>query len=486
MNHTTAKAVVASSLVLAAMVAVVGGGGGAHKTGGRHKLDLKIGVLVPISGVEQPFGATGMKATNLAVEEIRKAIKKAKADHTVSIDQENTRSDPMIATDLAGKMQRAGTSCIVGPWDTQGVISVGSTIAIKKKVVEITPGATSDGLAVLEKGSYVNRSIPPARVQGPALATLIAHELHGAKRKKVSVGAIDNVYGRGLAQSFSSAWRKLGGKISAQVIYVQNLPDYKKQVKELTAKNPDAYAFFDFQDSYTRIATELLKSHKWKASRTFVTDSLAVSTLGQAGGATAEGLRGVAPSWPRVGPLAQDFQRLWNAGPPPKYRQPYDTQAFDAVVLCYLSAVAAGSTNGSDMRTWVRRVSSPPGTKYTWRQLPQAIAALQAGKDIDYEGASGPINIEPLDPTQAAEPTAGFFDAFRIKNARLAIFASVSVPPIGNGVAPVPLEYVTPPIPGLGPPPKVGASGASGASGATGAKGAKQKAAPKNKKKKGG
>jgi branched-chain amino acid transport system substrate-binding protein len=475
----------ASFMVLAAMVTVAGCGG-AHRTGGRHKLDLKIGVLVPISGVEQPFGATGVKATNLAVDEIRKAIKQAKADHTVSISQQNTRSDAQIATDLAGKMQRAGTSCIVGPWDTQGVIEVGSTIAIKKKIEEITPGATSDALAVLEKGSYVNRSIPPSRVQGEALATLISNELRGAKGKKVSIGALDNVYGRGLTESFSSAWRKLGGKISAQVLYVANLPDYKRQARELVAKNPDAYAFFDFQDTYTRIATELLKTRKWKANKTFVTDSLAVSTLGAAGGATAEGLRGVAPSWPRLGTLAQDFQRLWNSGPPPKYRQPYDTQAFDAVVLCYLSAVAAGSTKGSDMRTWVRRVSSPPGTKYTWRQLPQAIEAIEAGKDIDYQGASGPIDIEPLDPTGAAEPTAGFFDAFRIKDARLAVYANVSVPRIGKGVARVPLEYVTPRIPGVGPQPKVGPTGATGATGPKGAAKAQPKAAKQKKKKKSG
>src|SRR5690349_11416895 len=141
------------------MVAGAGCSGSAHKTGGRHKLDLKIGVLVPISGAEQPFGATGEKATNLAVEEIRKAIKQVKADHKVSISQQNTRSDPAIATELAGKLQRGGTSCIVGPWDTQGVIQVASAIAIRKKILEITPAATSDALGVLEKGAYLSRTI---------------------------------------------------------------------------------------------------------------------------------------------------------------------------------------------------------------------------------------------------------------------------------------------------------------------------------------
>jgi ABC-type branched-subunit amino acid transport system substrate-binding protein len=477
------KAIGASALALVAMIAIAACGGDASKTGGRHKLVLKVGDLVPISGTEEPFGASGQKAADLAVNEIRKAIKSVNADHTISIDHQNYRSEPQLAQELAGRLARSGTSCLVGPWSTAAVIPVATAIATKQRVVEITPGASNDALSTLEIGGYLNRTIAPARLQGSALATLIADELGGAKGKKVSVGALQNLYGTDLVQSFSAAWRKLGGKITAQVVYAQNLPDYKKQAKDLVAKNPDAFAFFDFQDNYTRVATDLIKTHKWKASKSFGTDSLAVSALGQSGGATVEGLRGIAPSGPRIGPLSREFQRLWDSGPPPKYQQPYDTHAFDAVVLCYLSAVAAGSTKGPEMRKWVRRVSAPPGTKYTWRQLPEAIRALESGQDIDYEGASGPIDMQPLDTTVAGDPTAGFYDAYRFKDARLAVYGNVSVPPGKKGIDRIPLEYVSPSVPGVGPQPSVGAIGSSGASGATGAtKKAGKQRAPKKKK----
>ena len=170
----------------------------------------------------------------------------------------------------------------------------------------------------------------------------MAAELGGAKGKKVSIAALQSTYGSDLTASFSAAWEKLGGKVAARVFYESNLPDYKKQAQELVAPKPAAYVFFDFQDTYLRVATELLKTHKWKPSQSFASDSLALSALGQSGGATVEGLRGVAPGAPRFGATAKAFERLWNQGPPPKYHQPYDTQAFDATVLCYLSAVAAG------------------------------------------------------------------------------------------------------------------------------------------------
>ena len=482
MSVLTRNRILAASLVLATTIAVAGCSSDSSQPGGQKELDLEIGNLVPLSGVEEPFGATGQKATDLAVTEIRNAIKETKSDHTVSIDHQNYRSEPKLAQDLASRLIRGGKSCLVGPWSTSSMIPIGTEVAPQKKVVAITPAAANDALRTLSIGGYVTRTIPPASLQGKALATLIARELGNPRKKKVSIGALQNLYGTDLVRSFTAAWRERGGKVAARVFYEQNLPDYKKQARELVAPKPDAFVFFDFQQTYTRVATELIKTKKWKANRTFASDSLAISTLGQSGGVTVEGLRGVAPSAPRIGPAAEAFQRLWRAEGAPRYQQPFDTQAFDATVLCYLSAVAAGSTKGSNIRKWVRRVSSPPGTKYSWQQLPAAIEALEAGKEIDYQGASGPIDILPLDLTEPGDPTAGFYDAYRFKDARLTVYGTLSVPPGKRRVQPIPIQFITPRVAGVGPPPKpkVGTTGATGASGASGANGK----AGKTKKKK--
>ena len=116
--------------------------------------------------------------------------------------------------------------------------------------------------------------------------------------------------------------------------------------------------------------------------------------------------------------------------------------------------------------------SSPPGVKFDWQHLPEAVKALEAGEDIDYQGASGPIDIEPLEVTEPANPSAGFYDAYRYKNARLGIYGSVAVPRSKKGVQRFPIKYVSPRVPGVGPQPKVGATGPTGATGATGANGA--------------
>ena len=91
-------------------------------------------------------------------------------------------------------------------------------------------------------------------------------------------------------------------------------------------------------------------------------------------------------------------------------RQTFDAQNFDAVVLCYLAAVAAGSTDGTDMAATVRDISAPPGDPFTWEELPDAIKALQNGDDIDYQGASGAIDMD-----ENGDATAGVYDIYEYK-----------------------------------------------------------------------
>ena len=90
------------------------------------------------------------------------------------------------------------------------------------------------------------------------------------------------------------------------------------------------------------------------------------------------------------------------------------------MTLCYLAAVAAGSTDGKQMAAKLRDVTGPPGTKYSWQQLPQAIKALQAGKDIDYVGAAGDINLD-----ESGDPTVGVYPHHQL-------FKNGNTPPTGS------------------------------------------------------
>jgi hypothetical protein len=82
------------------------------------------------------------------------------------------------------------------------------------------------------------------------------------------------------------------------------------------------------------------------------------------------------------------------------------------------------------MKDKTREVSAPPGRKYTWLQLDQAVKALEAGQDIDYDGASGPIDLN-----DAGDPTAAVYDVYEFKRSKLRIGSQqIAVPERPGGI----------------------------------------------------
>ena len=109
-----------------------------------------------------------------------------------------------------------------------------------------------------------------------------------------------------------------------------------------------------------------------------------------------EGMSGTAPG--AADPdLAQAFEDAYNAsefGPIPAL--PFLRESYDAVYLIALAAAAANSTASADIRDNLRYIANPagevinPGTA----GFTTALGLLDAGEDIDYEGAAGPQDFD--------------------------------------------------------------------------------------------
>jgi branched-chain amino acid transport system substrate-binding protein len=431
------RRVAAGIVVLAAMVTLAACGSD-RTSSGPQRLDLKIGDLVPRTGILDQFGEPAQQAADLAVDEIRKSAAKAGAQHKVTITHVDYKSEPPAAVDFADKFVKAGSSCLVGPWAGGHVVRVAKQVAIRRKVLLITPSASGDALSKAEDRGYLNRVVPPDRLQAHALVELLDDKLRGGARgKKVNVGAFEGVqqgqrstYTKELMTEFEDAWTGKGGRVGRQETYRPDESSLEDKVKGLASGDPDAWVFFDFVETYGRIGPDLVNSSdaKFTPKRAFGTDSLANPRVATAVPLASDGLRGVAISAPNRGDAAKEFDKRFKARGEAK-RQTFDAQEFDAVVLCYLSAVAAGSTKGEAMAGKVRDVSAPPGRKYTWLQLDQAIKALEMGRDIDYEGASGPINMN-----DEGDPTAGVYDVYEFKRGKLRLGEQIGIPAGPGGI----------------------------------------------------
>ncbi|HEY1237720.1 MAG TPA: ABC transporter substrate-binding protein [Solirubrobacterales bacterium] len=414
-----------AGLALVLGLAACGGDNDNGGGGGGGTVDLTIGDSIPLTGDLSDYGPPGQKASDLAVSTITKAIQQAGVDDSVKVVHEDNETNPQAAVQAARKLVDSdNASCITGAWASSDTIPTAQSVSIPDGVLQISPASTSDEITDLNDDGLVNRTAPPDSFQGPTLANAIASSLGNAQGKTVNIGARNDAYGTGLAQTFGDAWKDLGGSVGQQVIYDPEQPSYDSEAGQITSGNPDAIVIIDFPETFVKVAPALQRTGNWDPTKAWGTDGLGSSSLTEDVPANiVEGMHGTAPGSPDKGEASTAFDTLYRSTDPKDVdRQTFDAQQFDATILCYLAAVAAGSTDGKDMADKVQDVSAPPGTPYTWEQLPEAIKALKAGQDIDYQGASGAIDMN-----DAGDATAGVYDIYEFKSGNLEIVGEQQV-----------------------------------------------------------
>jgi ABC-type branched-subunit amino acid transport system substrate-binding protein len=416
--------VAAAGLVLVLGLAACGGDDDDDGGGGEASLDLVIGNSIPLTGDLSDFGPPGQKAADLAIDQINQGIQEAGVDHTVEVVHEDNETSPQAAVQAARKMVDSdGATCITGAWASADTIPTAQSVAIPDGILLISPASTADEITALDDNGLVNRTSPPDSFQGPTLAEAMSQAMGGAQGKAVNIGARNDAYGTGLTDTFSAAWEGLGGSVGQEVIYDPEQPSYNSEAQQITSGNPAAFVIIDFPETFVKVGPALQRSGNWDPAKAWGTDGLASSDLpADVGAQTLEGWRGTAPGAPeRLEPAAAFGQLFESSEPRDIERQTFDAQQFDATVLCYLAAVSAGSTDGQEMADALVDITTG-GEQLTWQQMPDLITALQNGDDVDYEGASGSVELN-----EDGDATAEVYDLYRYRGGELDVYSEIPV-----------------------------------------------------------
>ena len=419
----------AAALALIGGLAACGGGGGGGNGPGSKQLSVMIGNSLPLSGSSKPLGESGQKASDLALEQIEQAIGAAGADHTIRTVSEDQGSDSDTATEAAKKLVNDDhASCLTGPWSADAVEQTANDIAIPAKTLEIAPVPTGGNVADLSDHDLINSTALPESLEGVALSKAIDQDLGGTQGNSVSVASSSNSYGESLSHDFIEDWQDKDGTVSEQTVLppqpLSTSSAYSGLAYQITSDSPDPILLIDDLNGFSQLAPALSSSSSWDPSTTWGSDQLVSPSLpDQVGADSVNGMRALAPGIPEDEDGSSAFvQDLKSADPHSVKPAPFAAQEFDATVLCYLAAVAAGSTDGQRMADHLIDITAPGGDKFTWEQLPDAIKALEDGKDIDYTGASGPIDMDVH-----GDPTAGVFDVYQYRGDGLEVVGEVAV-----------------------------------------------------------
>jgi branched-chain amino acid transport system substrate-binding protein len=446
------------------------GGGGGSEGPGEKSLNLTIGDTIPLTGDLAGFGPSARKASDIASEQIDHAIEETGDEHTVKVVHADEGADAASAIDAARKLVKSdGASCLTGPWRPDSAIEVANSVATPDGVLEILPSVTSSDVTDLEDHDLVDRTALPETLEGTALAKAIAQELGGAENHTVNVGAVNTAYGNSLTEAFIEAWQGQGGTVGLQFIISQpptgtsstgvsttsssetttsygtttsssqsstsssgystggtstnGSSAYTSEASQINSGSPDAILLIADPTTFAGLAPALVSSGADSAT-IWGSDQGALPGLSdQLGTDVVSGIHVVAPGAPSDAAASTAFNNLFETADPRKVSAaPLAAQQFDATILCYLAAVAAGSTDGQRMADKLVDLTAPGGDDFTWQQLPDAIKELQDGNDIDFTGASGPIDLDVN-----GDPTSGTFSIYEYTNGTLKVTGDVAV-----------------------------------------------------------
>ena len=129
--------------------------------------------------------------------------------------------------------------------DCSGVTTaIANNVAVPNGVTMISPSATSPALSTIADNGYFFRTAPSDARQGQILAEIVLER----GISEVAVTFTNNDYGKGLSDSFISAYKGLGGKVSATVPHEDGKADYSAEVGTLDASGAGVLAVFGYVD----------------------------------------------------------------------------------------------------------------------------------------------------------------------------------------------------------------------------------------------
>jgi branched-chain amino acid transport system substrate-binding protein len=360
-------------------------------------INLRIGDVAAFTGPLSAFGPSFYKAAQMAVAQARTAAKKAGVQLNITLRSGDEGTGPQAAVSAARDLAAGGMDCLLGGTSTGNSIAMAQAVTIPGRITQIAPTASSSLWTPLHKssGGRTFRAVPVDVFQVTVLAHFMARQLKGAKGKLVSVAGRNDSYGQPATENFIKAWKKLGGRVAGPLLYDPNATSYDSEAAKIVAGNPVAIVVEDFPETYAKVGAALLRTGKFSASKLFTTSGFPATIPS---GTPPEALNGawvVQPGQPTSGKVISTYNRLYaNFPADPKAQQPFNVNNFDAAMLCILATVAAKSSDGPKIAKKVIPVSGPPGKAYSFLQLAAAFKALKQGKDIDYQGVSGALDLD--------------------------------------------------------------------------------------------
>jgi branched-chain amino acid transport system substrate-binding protein len=352
---------------------------------------VKIGIVLGFTGPIESLTPHMAAGAEMAMTEVSDSGNLLDGMMVEPVRADSTCIDSGAATTAAERLITSeGVKGIMGA-DCSGVTgAVLSNVALPNGVVMISPSATSPALSTAEDDGLFFRTAPSDARQGEVMATILTER----GIEEVAVTYTNNDYGKGLADSFASAYEEMGGTVTINAAHEDGKADYSAEVGALASAGGDRLVVAGYVDQggsgVVRAALDT------GAFDTFhFPDGMIGTALEENFGSALDGSTGQHPGTDSPG--KDRFREM--VGDSFEATSPFAPESYDAAALIMLAMQAAGSTDSADYKTEVMGVANAPGEKIFPGELGRALDILAEGGDIDYVGATA---VELIGPGESA------------------------------------------------------------------------------------
>jgi len=365
----------------------------------RDESPIRIGVVMPQTGSLGPDGQLWLKGIQLATQEINAAGGPLPGRHVelVVLDSE---TDTTVAVSQAQRAVEAeDVVAIIGDAGSGGTLAIYESVTSGARVPQVSCCATSPSLTVASTGAeladrFFFRTAPSDALQGQVVARIA----NGETCTRMAILHIDDAYGAPFAAAIQSQFTRLGGTVVATVPFVDERPSYTTEVMRVAMANPGCVALIAYPETAGTILRDYQRLTTAPAVLWIGTDGLRSDTFVNEVGSTLLAtidFQGAAPITQPAGPTYQSFverhRAAWGTEP-----GPFVSNNYDAAALLYLAIARAQSTNGDLIMESVRALGDPSGEIVRVGELSEAVQRLQANEQVNYEGASGSVDVSEL------------------------------------------------------------------------------------------
>ena len=341
---------------------------------------IKLGTLTPLTGAGGSYGPSMRKAMEFVAQEVNAAG--GVLGHTLQLVSEDDQTNPEAAVRAARKLIDVDkVAAIMGTWASAVTTAVAPLCWESKTFLTTVSG--SDTITQLPHQGYLIRTQPNTNLQIGKLGDFLI----SLKVKRVFVLAAQTPFALPSQKRLQELLPKGGSELVGAVIYDKDKTTFRSEIDQALRTKPDMIYLNGYTPDCTVLLKELFKAGYTgaKVAQGYAVNQKLLDSV------PAEVTDGTYTATPSPAVDSAGYKRL-AAFLGASELDPYSCQCHDQISLVVLAiAKAKGEATGTAIRDTVRKIAQGGGAK-----VDSAVAGLKLlaqGKEINYEGASGPCDF---------------------------------------------------------------------------------------------